>query len=937
MTEKPLSKSNEKLALSDPARWSWGTRIFAGIAKMCWRAPLAVVLLCTLTAALCCAYTYYYLEFDSNRSNLIKRSPELQAKQDRYTEEFPDGEDIVVIAEGGSAEENKAYVNDLAARLRAEPQIFSFVFEKIDASFLRRYALHYLDVPELKRIADGLGENRDMLAALGQSSSIIDCAPLLANRAFGKISDEELKLILPVINSMLEQLQNCISTRGRNFTYKSPWQTSIMGNDPAASEQMAALMQEEDFALYSTLADGKIYVVLLRPTYSEGVPHPICIERAVVRLKAIMKDIALQHVHVIPRLTGELILDYDEGQTSSEDSTLSAIISVILVTAIFMWAFRELYRPMMAVYSLAIGVGWTMAFATVAVGHLNLLTVTCTTILIGLGIDYGIHFIYRYEEERSEGLEPLAAMTETLARAGQENFTGAFSTALAFGVLNLTDFTGIAELGTIAGGGILLCYAANVLVLPAFLFWYETWGDNTNRVGLSSFAWLSNWEGQWLKHPQLLLVLFLLFTIWCGMSACRVRYDYNLLNLQSQDLDSVKAELYLMESSDHSLLYGISLVKNAAEAKKLMAAYEKLPTVANTECAALIVPEDYERKRPYLESCAALASSLPLPAEWQPYSGSMIQKLLRLEKLMTSSSGDIEDSLNRILYSSDPEVAAQGRLLQKHIDDITVRLESMLPGPIGDSITAFDRCFFADLRTMVTFLKAQAFAPKLAFADMPPALRERELGRHGLIQVRVFPKENVWERSAQERFVHDLESVDPQVVGMPVLTYYDSQVLREANEQAGMYALIAIWILLFIYFRNAKLALLALMPKVVGVLWMVGIMGACGVDFNSANFLALPMILGIGLVFGIHVVHRVLEEGEAGIFAHSTGPAIALAALTTMAGFGTLMLASYRGIADLGFVMTVGVGTNLISSAVLLPVFIKWLRQMHVSLGGRHE
>ena len=937
MTEQANPDNNVKLALRDPSCWSWGTRIFAGIAKMCFRAPLTVVLLCTLTAVLCGIYTYYNLTFDSNRSNLIKRSPELQAKQDRFIEEFPDAEDIVVIVEGGSDKENKAYVDELSRRLRAEPQLFSHVFEKVDAGFLRHYALQYLDAKDLASIARGLEENRDLVADLGRSSSILDCAALLADRDFSSVSDEDLKLMLPVINAMVGQLQTCISTRGRNFIYKSPWMANIAGSELETQKQMALMMEAEDFSLYSTLAGGRIYIVLLRPAYTEGVAHPVCIERAVVRLKAIMKDMARRHNQVIPRLTGEIILDYDEGRTSSEDSAISAIVSVVLVTFIFMWAFRELYRPMMAVYALAVGVGWTMAFATLAVGHLNLLTVTCTTILIGLGIDYGIHFIYRYEEERAAGLDPLPAMTETLARAGQENFTGAFSTALAFGVLNLTDFTGIAELGTIAGGGILLCYAANVLVLPAFLFWYETWGDSTDRVGLSSFAWLSNWERQWLEHTQMMLLLFLAFTVWCGVSACKVRYDYNLLNLQSQDLDSVKAELYLMESSDHSLLYGISLVDSVEEASKLMEAYAKMPTVASTECVAVMVPKDYERKRPLLERCTKVASSLPLPAVWQPIQGSMITRLLKLENVMRGSAGEIDASLNRILYSSDPEVAEQGRELKRRIDDLTDRLSKMMPGPIGDSITAFDRYFFTDLRTMTEFLKAQQSAPQLSFADMPSDLRDRELGRHGLVQVKVFPKENVWDRAAQERFVRDLESVDPQVVGMPVMTYYDSQVLREANEQAGMYALIAIWVLLFAYFRNAKLALLALMPKVIGVLWMVGIMGAWGVDFNSANFLALPMILGIGLVFGIHVVHRVLEEDDSGIFSHSTGPAIALAALTTMAGFGTLMLASYRGIADLGFVMTVGVGANLLSSAVLLPVFIKWLRQKNIDLGGRHE
>lgn len=934
MDNTPSNKS-PKLALQDPATWSWGTRIFAGFAKLCYKAPLTVIIVCTLLAALCGYYSYRCLVFDSNRSNLIKRSAELQAKQDRFIAEFPNGEDIVVIVEGGTPKECEKYVDVLAGRLRAEPEVFDCAFEKVDIGFIRQYALHYLGVADLKRLCAGIDKNKNFLQAVCRSHSIIDLGGMLQNEDVGTLSDADLHAVLPAINGFIDQLQLCVDCRGRNFDYHSPWLSYVESGSnvtPEEAQGLADALKVSNSEFYSTLADGKVYIVLVRPTYTEGVDHPTCIERAIVRLKEIMHNMAPCYNTVIPRLTGELVLDYDEGQTSSADSVLSTVVSVVLVALIFMWAFHELYRPMMAIYALAIGVGWTMGFTTLVVGHLNLLTVTCTTILIGLGIDYGIHFIYRYEEERIGGLEPLPAMTETLGRAGKENFTGAFSTALAFWVLNLTDFTGIAELGTIAGGGILLCYLATVLVLPAFLYLHEKWGNNGKRQGTSSFAWLASLEEDWLGHPGLVVTLFLVFSLWCGVESCKVRYDYNLLNLQSQSLDSVQAELYLINSSEHSLLYGISLVDNVADAKRLIDAYQKLPSVASTECVALMVPENYREKAPYLRHITDFAATLPTPDPWKPSSGSMIKQLMRLGASVGSSAGKMTALLDQFCQSKDPEIAAQGQELKRSLEHLGNQLQGMLPGPIGDSLTAFDRLFFGDVRDMVMFVKSQKPEPQLTLADMPPALKAREYGKHGFVQVRVFPKENVWERSAQERFVRDVEKVDPQAVGMPIMTYYDSQVLREANEQAGIYALVAIWVLLFLYFRNIKLALLALMPKVVGVLWMVGIMGACGVNFNSANFLALPMILGIGLVFGIHVVHRVLEEDDAGIFGLSTGPSIALAALTTMAGFGTLMLASYNGIASLGFVMTVGVGANLVSSAVLLPAVIKLMRRKNIKL-----
>ena len=145
-------------------------------------------------------------------------------------------------------------------------------------------------------------------------------------------------------------------------------------------------------------------------------------------------------------------------------------------------------------------------------------------------------------------------------------------------------------------------------------------------------------------------------------------------------------------------------------------------------------------------------------------------------------------------------------------------------------------------------------------------------------------------------------------------------------------ALAAIALILLIHFRNLKNTLLALMPKVVGVIWMLGLMAYFHVQFNPANFMALPLILGIGLIFGVHVVHRLLDDPHEPIFSHSTGPAIALSAGTTIAGFGTLMIAKHQGIASLGFLMTAGVGANVVTSLVLLPAFVRMISSRKVAV-----
>jgi hypothetical protein len=832
---------------------------------------------------------------------------------------------MVVVVEGGTPEDRMAFVDDLAARLRAEPQTFRDVFEKVELSFLRTHALHYLDLATLEKLSGELARSRRLLDSLSSSKDMTGLLDSFGQVGSGEDPAGALAEILPFLNEAMGQLLVSLETRGR-YAYSSPWAAAFFGEVAQEDQAPQELEAAGQTVFYNTVAKGRIHVLLARPAHQAGGGGHEATPFAVQRLRELLPGVQRSHPEVQVGLTGEPVLDTDEGNSSTEDSTRSSVLSLVFVALIFALAFRELYRPLMAVFTLVLGVTWTMGFTTLAVGHLNLLTVTFTTILIGLGIDFGIHFIYRYDEELVKGWSPLEAMKITLSGTGVENLTGAGSTAVAFWVLNLTDFIGIAELGTIAGTGIMLCYLAMVTVLPALLFLQHRWFGGGVGTGISQYRTLARMERAWLRHPWIVALLCVLFSIFCFSEARHVRYDYNLLNLQARGLGSVQTEMHLIHASEHSLLYGISLVTDLTEARRLTEAFRKLPTVASVESIVPMIPDGYPAKRPFLEAITREMAQVSQPARPGVQQGGTSGNLLAMAGSFMELDHTFREAWPTLRGSEDQSVRREAARFKTALDRLFSTLEGMGPGPIEDGLTAFQKDFFADLQGLVAFLKDQVDHPPLTLEDVP------EVGRTGLIQLRVFPRQNVWERGPQERFVHSLQQVDPRVVGMPVVMYYDTHELRRANEQAGWYALVAIWILLLVHFRSLKIALLAIFPKAVGVLWMVGIMGYAGVDFNSANFLALPLILGIGLVFGVHVVHRVQEEGGDGVFNHSTGPAIGLAALTTMIGFGTMISAHHQGIATLGFVMTAGVGANLLASILFLPAVLRILRNFKVTL-----
>jgi predicted RND superfamily exporter protein len=186
----------------------------------------------------------------------------------------------------------------------------------------------------------------------------------------------------------------------------------------------------------------------------------------------------------------------------------------------------------------------------------------------------------------------------------------------------------------------------------------------------------------------------------------------------------------------------------------------------------------------------------------------------------------------------------------------------------------------------------------------------------------VYPNHDVWQRGPQEKFVEELRSVDPAVTGTPVQLLEYATLLKNSYVEAAFYSLAAIALLVFLHFRSVICVVLALLPVAIGTIWMVGWMGWQGIQFNLANIMTLPLVIGIGVTNGIHILNRFAEEQNPGILAKSTGKAVLVSGLTTIAGFGSLILAKHQGIESLGYVMSVGVGTCMLAGLTFLPALL---------------
>jgi hypothetical protein len=248
--------------------------------------------------------------------------------------------------------------------------------------------------------------------------------------------------------------------------------------------------------------------------------------------------------------------------------------------------------------------------------------------------------------------------------------------------------------------------------------------------------------------------------------------------------------------------------------------------------------------------------------------------------------------------------------------------DAPLQAEYGRKLAEFQQAFMFDLRDTFQLLQRQDDTSGPSVANLPPSLHHRFIGVSGKFLIQVYPKQDVWQRAAQERFVKELRSIDPNVTGTPVQLYVYETVLKNAYVQAAWYSLAAIAIMVLIHFRSFAAMVLALIPVAIGTLWLAGLMGWMGVPINLANIMTLPLVIGIGVTNGIQILNRYAEEGTPGILSRSTGKAVLVSGLTAIAGFGSLMLAQHRGIRSLGIIMATGIATCMIAALAFLPALL---------------
>lgn len=605
------------------------------------------------------------------------------------------------------------------------------------------------------------------------------------------------------------------------------------------------------------------------------------------RLRSKVNEVARVHAGVEVVLGGDFVAFCDDARAARRTALQVSLLSLLLVHSYFRWSFGRPQPARLALLTVLIALCWSCAWVALVTPTLNLITLNFTATLIGLGMDFNVQMLYRFFEERERHDHPERALRATLASVGKENLVGALATSAAFFSLMATPFLGVAQLGLISGVGVLLCWLASVTVLPAMLLLTGGQGKAPPPG-----PW-QQWEQNWRARPRLVLLITAALTVLATLNFNRPIFDYNLLNMMPEDALAIQNDREFHQRCGMCSLYACSLAHDETEMRQRTEAFRRLPGVARVESPADWIPEKPEQRRQRIHNLLAKPlGALPSWISELPDAGQRMttEQLLGLKKRF--SGGDAE---------------------------VSQLLAQLGPGPIQDGLSHFFGELKQDLMSRREWLAAQREQPVPEWGQLPPDLLQR-YHQGSLWLIKIYPKEDVWEKAPLERFLQEISQVDPQVTGLPLLTHTYLKQIKDSYWVAGRNALLAISLILLISFRRLDEALWALAPKLLGVVWMLGAMGVLGVNFNPANATALPLTLGIGLVFGVHVVHRLRGNPHHGVFVGSTGNAVLVSGVSTVLGYISLVSSPYRGIASLGLIMGLGVISSLVTSLVVLPV-----------------
>ncbi|MDT8438972.1 MAG: MMPL family transporter [Wenzhouxiangellaceae bacterium] len=846
------------------------------------RHPWPVLALALVLAGLALATIQARLGVDSDPLAMLAEDLPFRQTDTRIKQQFPTlDENLLIVIDAPTPEQAWLAARAVTRRLADMPEVIEHYSWPSGDAFFLDHGLLLQPTARLEALTDRLADAQALLGRLASDTTAAGLFELLAQML-------EQREQLPEdfdLDSLLDQVGHVLEQQRAGGQAMLSWQHLLggTGDDGPARE-----------------------VIVVNPVLDHG---RVLAARAVMEdLQALRAELGFDQGPVRMRLTGSTPLRFEEMRSVIDGAALTGLLALIVVSGVMLAGLRSPLLCLVALINLALGLVLTAGFAALAIGRVNMISVSFVVLYIGLGVNYAVHYLLRYREllttadgGTTDRLRAIHAAGRFLLRA---LVLSAATTALGFFAFVPTAFAGIAELGLIAGFAMLVTLALSYSVLPALLAILQPGAGRFHRPSPGA---LQPWQRWPLQHRRITLLVGAALLLAAAPLLPRVGFDSDPLGLRDPDSESVTTIRELLANGAAGYRNIQVLVGPDQDAAALADRIKALPEVERTVWLATFVPAGQDDKLLLIEDLGWLLGPEIIASDWTPDALEPARLERATAALMDALASTSQPSANRLMdaletlrSASDGDIEAVNQALVGGLEVTLGRLARGLR--IGDAIT---------------------------HERLPPALLAQWLGADGSRLLQVFPAGNVLAPGVQDAFAAAVTAVAGDTVsGGPIIQRAAGQAITDAFAQALAWAIAGITLVLVLVLRRTVEVAMVLAPLALGGVLTLAAMQLAGLQFNFANVVALPLLLGVAVDNGIHLVERhragLLPEGN--VLATATARAIVVGALITAGGFGNLAFSPHTGTASLGLILAIGLSLMVIATLVFLPALLGYRR-----------
>jgi hypothetical protein len=642
---------------------------------------------------------------------------------------------------------------------------------------------------------------------------------------------------------------------------------------------------------------GPYHFVLAQPHQDYGALEPG--GAATKAMRAIIADLPfVKSGDARVRITGQVALADEEFATVAQGAVTGLIGSLVLITLWLFLAVRSWRLIVPILMTLILGLMLTVLFAAAAIGTLNLVSVGFGVLFVGIAVDFAIQFSVRYREFRYETGDPARAMTETARRVGVQILIAALATAAGFLAFVPTSFSGVAELGLIAGAGMIMAFICTLGFLPAAITLFRPRGEMA-EVG---FAFAARLDPVVARRRHWILAGFGVLALAAVAVSPWLRFDSDPLDTKNPNTEAMRTLRDLINNPLTNPYTIDVLTPDAQAAATLSRKLEALSTVSSVISINSFVPEDQQQKLAVIaDADTILAPTLAPHGTAAPVTPDQIRMAAK------AALAQIDPALAKLPKDHPLALIADDlRRMQTAPDSVLMAANAAL--------TRF-------LPMQLDHLRLALTAEPVTLASIPPDFARDWLMPDGRARVQVNPKPEAQTPQGLRAFVRQVLTVAPDAGGSAVTIIATADTIVGAFRDAATYAVIAIAVILLGLLRRVLDAALVLAPLLLSAMLTLLIAVLLPLPLNFANIIALPLLLGVGVSFNIYFVMN-WRAGQVRPLGSATARAILFSALTTGTAFGSLALSAHPGTASMGKLLLISLGCTLLASLVFIPALL---------------